>query len=550
MPNVGRPSPNCHSCRRRRIKCDLIRPECTQCIRLKQPCPGYRDELEIRFRREDPSTFQSYKVKERRRPNSQKDSNKGRIITREKPPSHKLLYAPEPSLFPGNVQETQYFQFFRTVTASNLAGVFDFGFWTCDTLQASHLYPALWHATAALGAVHVQLNIDGPSPHRLPTETGYHDLFAFKQCSKSIQSLTKLTAQRELSEQDRTVILTTCILFSHLSALQGYQEQAFMHIHNGLKLIRDWRLEEMYLQRRGHHTTSMLILIFNQLDSQGRYIRQGLKINATSEKPDKLPPTIPFSVERFTSCLQAYVELERLINRFSHLGPMTEDESGEDAEQTIVRWKQVYSQALAAWDTRFSHFLATTSEQLSEKMIILLRIRCLFTSTLFEDPRKGELGYDEFVPQFATIVDLVGRILEPKGGAVTVQKEEGSVSPQNTIHQHADISLSVIISEPLIFTAMRCREPNTRHRALDLLKKYPRREGVVNSILATKLLGAFISFEEKSCPKYTSDPDSDRSTASVTCSTGRWICSKHRVGFREFLHMSSLGEQNMQKWKK
>jgi hypothetical protein len=467
---------------------------------------------------------------------------------RGNPQSHKL-YIPDPSLFPGNEQETQYFQFFRTITATNLAGVFDFGFWTCDTLQASHLYPALWHATAALGAVHVQLNIDGPSPYRLQTETGYHSLFALQQCSKSIQSLTKLTAKQELSEQDRTVVLTTCVLFSFMSALQGYQEQAFMHIHNGLKLIHDWRLEEMYLQRRSHHTTSMLLLMFNQLDSQGRYIRQGLKINATSEKRDKLPQAIPFSVESFTSCLQAYVELERLINRFSHIGIMTEPESGEDAEQTIVRWKQVYSQALATWDTRFSHFLATTSEQLSKKMILLLRIRRLFTSTLFEDISKGELGYDEFVLQFATIVDLVGRILEPKG-AITVQKEEGSLSPQNTIHQRADISLSVIISEPLIFTAMRCREPNTRHRALDLLKKHPRREGVVNSILATKLLGALISFEEKSCPKHKTDPDSDSSTASVTCSTGRWICSKHRVGFQEFLHMSRLGEQNMQRWKK
>ncbi|OJJ46501.1 hypothetical protein ASPZODRAFT_25599 [Penicilliopsis zonata CBS 506.65] len=45
MPNVGRPSRDCQSCRQRRIKCDLLRPHCGQCLRKGRLCPGYRDEL-------------------------------------------------------------------------------------------------------------------------------------------------------------------------------------------------------------------------------------------------------------------------------------------------------------------------------------------------------------------------------------------------------------------------------------------------------------------------------------------------------------------------
>lgn len=84
MPNVGRPSRDCHACRKRRIKvllstllqtpsehfepylrsiphgqCDLLRPECTQCQRKSQSCPGYRDELELKFRVESVSTFEA-----------------------------------------------------------------------------------------------------------------------------------------------------------------------------------------------------------------------------------------------------------------------------------------------------------------------------------------------------------------------------------------------------------------------------------------------------------------------------------------------------------
>ncbi|KIW35049.1 uncharacterized protein PV07_01775 [Cladophialophora immunda] len=37
------PSKGCHSCRKRRVKCDEKRPHCGNCVKRKQQCPGYRD---------------------------------------------------------------------------------------------------------------------------------------------------------------------------------------------------------------------------------------------------------------------------------------------------------------------------------------------------------------------------------------------------------------------------------------------------------------------------------------------------------------------------
>ncbi|KIX06211.1 uncharacterized protein Z518_04186 [Rhinocladiella mackenziei CBS 650.93] len=37
------PSRGCYTCRRRRVKCDEGRPQCGNCIKRKQECPGYRD---------------------------------------------------------------------------------------------------------------------------------------------------------------------------------------------------------------------------------------------------------------------------------------------------------------------------------------------------------------------------------------------------------------------------------------------------------------------------------------------------------------------------
>ncbi|KAI1629146.1 hypothetical protein EDD37DRAFT_38556 [Exophiala viscosa] len=40
------PSKGCQTCRRRRVKCDEARPQCGNCIKRKQQCPGYRDSFD------------------------------------------------------------------------------------------------------------------------------------------------------------------------------------------------------------------------------------------------------------------------------------------------------------------------------------------------------------------------------------------------------------------------------------------------------------------------------------------------------------------------
>ncbi|GKZ28573.1 hypothetical protein AbraIFM66950_009464 [Aspergillus brasiliensis] len=44
----GKPSPGCGLCRKRRLKCDQIRPACSQCLRINKDCPGYQDPQALR----------------------------------------------------------------------------------------------------------------------------------------------------------------------------------------------------------------------------------------------------------------------------------------------------------------------------------------------------------------------------------------------------------------------------------------------------------------------------------------------------------------------
>lgn len=58
MVYCGKASQGCQNCRTRRIKCDKVRPECSQCIRVGKKCPGYRDQLSLMFRDESSKVIQ------------------------------------------------------------------------------------------------------------------------------------------------------------------------------------------------------------------------------------------------------------------------------------------------------------------------------------------------------------------------------------------------------------------------------------------------------------------------------------------------------------
>ncbi|KAI3297355.1 transcriptional regulator family: Fungal Specific TF [Penicillium roqueforti] len=52
MVYCGRPSTSCSNCRAKKRRCDKAVPECGQCCRTGQKCPGYRDPLSLVFRDE------------------------------------------------------------------------------------------------------------------------------------------------------------------------------------------------------------------------------------------------------------------------------------------------------------------------------------------------------------------------------------------------------------------------------------------------------------------------------------------------------------------
>ncbi|KAH6673305.1 hypothetical protein B0J14DRAFT_481483 [Halenospora varia] len=63
MVYCGKPSTGCQACRDRKTRCDRLTPSCSQCVRAKRVCPGYRNQLDLMFRNESDAVIGKAKAR-------------------------------------------------------------------------------------------------------------------------------------------------------------------------------------------------------------------------------------------------------------------------------------------------------------------------------------------------------------------------------------------------------------------------------------------------------------------------------------------------------
>jgi Fungal specific transcription factor domain len=139
-----------------------------------------------------------------------------------------------------------------------LSGFYSSSFWEKLILQASTTEPALRHAVISIGALHEEYNngtlkydIDSTAP-----------AFAVSQYTKAIGHLRKCLAN---GKQAPLTALMSCILFVCFDSLRGFFTSAMIHLHSGLKILRDLRFESA---AENHIIEEDLAPLFNRLSLQ------------------------------------------------------------------------------------------------------------------------------------------------------------------------------------------------------------------------------------------------------------------------------------------
>lgn len=162
-------------CRIRRIKCDEVRPSCSQCTRGRRACDGYGHD--------------------------KKNDSVGS-------PDSQLGVTLPTRLFETDI-EVGHFEFFLNMTAPRLSGPFKSEFWDQSVLQATHHERAIKHAIIAISALH-QGFVKGQNGTKNPC--WHDDAYAVKHYLKAIQYLVVPVGKSE-EGQLTDVTLMTCILF-------------------------------------------------------------------------------------------------------------------------------------------------------------------------------------------------------------------------------------------------------------------------------------------------------------------------------------------------
>ena len=153
--------------------------------------------------------------------------------------------------------------------------------------------------------------------------------------------------------------------------------------------------------------------------------------------------------------------------------------------QQCSKFKEVHQQ----WDRAFEAFIESAASnrdpQFLRGVTVLKMHACVHTFHLAVDAYKisnDQTCWDELLPKFTELVDLV---------SIIVDDLQGSSSPKKPT-----FCLDMNIVPPLFVVAHKCRDPIIRRKAIALLYSVPRQEGCWDSILTARVAEEIVAIEE------------------------------------------------------
>ncbi|EPE30836.1 Zn2/Cys6 DNA-binding protein [Glarea lozoyensis ATCC 20868] len=568
----------CNNCKNRRVKCDETRPQCIKCVRSGRHCdgyPAYKRTVEVAVPiapRPDgipstaiaPSYPASYAItpavskivaRKPRRPLEQSRPTP--------PPTPIVRFSPTtyaPTVLPFDAQEGQYFQVFRTHTASELSGFFDSEFWTRSVLQESHSEASIRHAVVALGALYKTLEKSSESPPSSPDSNSVdtapnHYNFALQQYGKALARLREALQNNETRSQ-RTILISV-VLFTCFESFTGNHTSAISQIQHGLGLLEERRQQsrQQMVVKQKEIVEDELVQMFTRLAIQAKSYDMAfhfpppyvIRLTPAANPGSPQSPTSPSdaasttSVESaipdmFRTSQEARASLDSLCERImqfqeglssyyqgpNNILPQSLKASGLGFRTQLAQWAAAFEPLL---ESRRRPKMTNTERA----GIDVLKMMQLMTSILFlMGFSTSEMDFDNHMPQFKEIIDLAKEVVVDEE-LMLAQSKCGSPTscrhrqPHNNglhfsgltgyqpgmyrdeddyTHIKASFALDLGIVPPLFVVATKCRDRKLRRDAIKLLLNSPRREGMWDSILSGRVGQWIMEIEEEGMGEY------------------------------------------------
>ena len=465
----------CTTCRKRRVKCDEQRPHCKRCVKAHRQCEGY--PFIIHESHATQSTIAS-------------SAGDSQIVSEDH-------YSPS-GISPGRhlavANHTEIdghaFAFYRSKVSSALGGAaaLDIDFWQDLVLQAADTEPAVQHAVFALGSLfrHAS-NTHGPIDRgKCACENCHNALHSY---NKSITLLSK----RIMEKDSLLVALIACVLFICLESLQGNAEQALDLIYKGCAMVSNYAGPSNKLTTSANTTTTKidnridkhLVQMFTRLQLlsslHGRPVAQGEFAPRCDVRRET---TTGYMFADWTDARSTlYIIMEeahQLLRDASHVKWLP---APTQVGLSDILGHQARLQAsLQAWYGAFHLLCSTqncalhvdgkshdncpecTTRAILEAYFIVTNV---WLATMLSPFQKS---LDNHIAEFRRICVLADQCMKKK----TIEHDEAGAEAGMVPNVQFEMGWIPV----LYFTATKCREPETRLRAVELLGCAPAREGL------------------------------------------------------------------------
>ena len=217
-------------------------------------------------------------------------------------------------------------------------------------------------------------------------------------------------------------------------------------------------------------------------------------------KANNTPPIFTDAYPSFSTVDEARDSLQYLWYCFLYSRGVPQREADSIAYSGIEHETETYQSLYWKWSAAFEAFLGRQNQELSpeeQESVSVLQIQGLVAHTSFNVKRSSsneQLPWDEFCPTFQKIVDLSALLFERPTASTSGTHSSSALPP---LRRKASTSLDFGVIGALYDTAVRCRHPVIRKKAVAMLRASGRQEGIWDSALAARIAGKIVEIEEE-----------------------------------------------------
>lgn len=394
----------------------------------------------------------------------------------------------------------------------------------------------------------------------LVSEAYGHHRLALEQYDKAFKRM-------QVDSHSLRTRLLVCIIVICFEALHGNHEGAAAQLQKGLALVQDWSSRQPQKSAQGFSSPvpddveDYLVQTFGRMEIQSMSVFDPRPVSVHEHLKKDGKEEIQHMPSSFSSIDHARVYLDLITRRLMHFNRSIhpreeggcappEDTPAPWADGTVVQpipWiddrettadkiedeQNNLILELTTWDQSFAPLLASSVALGGQDAISALAMSIsVITSQI--SLRAAfftiETAYDIFLPEFKSIVSHSALLLKfqdqhhqkSNNSSTTATPEPNTSSPEVNSSSNLEksalslplrFSFDLAVVPPLYTTVIKCRDPQIRRSALKLLDRYPRREGVWDS-MATAGLGRWVmALEEEGASRYSSAGASPESSA-------------------------------------